>query len=111
MTAAPARVAQAAPITNRLLDRLPAKSRARVLAGCEKVELAFGEILAEQGSVIRDVYFPTGSFVSLVAHIGAKSGLEVAPAGNEGILDRKGLERASCPCYRSDLSTYERVFA
>jgi CRP-like cAMP-binding protein len=27
------------------------------------------------------------------------------------ILDRKGLERASCTCYRSDLSTYERAFA
>ena len=26
------------------------------------------------------------------------------------ILDRKGLERASCRCYRSDLSTYARVF-
>jgi len=27
------------------------------------------------------------------------------------ILDRKGLERASCACYRSDLLTYERAFA
>ena len=27
------------------------------------------------------------------------------------ILDRKGLERASCACYRADLSTYERAFA
>jgi len=27
------------------------------------------------------------------------------------ILDRKGLERASCACYRTDLSTYERPFA
>lgn len=26
------------------------------------------------------------------------------------IIDRKGLERASCPCYRSDLSTYARIF-
>lgn len=25
------------------------------------------------------------------------------------ILDRKGLERASCACYRSDLSTYKRI--
>ena len=27
------------------------------------------------------------------------------------ILDRKGLERASCGCYQSDLSAYERAFA
>ena len=31
--------------------------------------------------------------------------------GNVTILDRKGLERASCTCYRSDLATYARVFA
>jgi CRP-like cAMP-binding protein len=27
------------------------------------------------------------------------------------ILDRRGLERASCACYRADLATYERAFA
>jgi len=27
------------------------------------------------------------------------------------ILDRKGLERGSCQCYRQDLNTYERGFA
>jgi hypothetical protein len=26
------------------------------------------------------------------------------------ILDRKGLERAACSCYRSDLATYKRTF-
>jgi CRP-like cAMP-binding protein len=31
--------------------------------------------------------------------------------GNVTILDRKGLERASCACYRADLATYDRVFA
>ena len=80
-----ARATHAAPITNRLLDRLPAKDRARVLGGCEKVELTFAEILAEPGGTIRNVYFPTGSFISLVAHIGAKSRLEVALTGNEGV--------------------------
>lgn len=30
--------------------------------------------------------------------------------GNVTILDRKGLERASCSCYRSDLAIYARVF-
>jgi CRP-like cAMP-binding protein len=29
--------------------------------------------------------------------------------GEMEILDRKGLERASCGCYRADLDTYERV--
>ncbi len=74
----------AAPATNRLLDRLPAKDRARVLAACETVELVFPEVLAEPGESIRQVYFPTASFISLVAPMGGKSSLEVAFAGNEG---------------------------
>ena len=30
--------------------------------------------------------------------------------GNVTIMDRKGLERASCSCYRSDLGAYARIF-
>lgn len=75
-----------APITNRLLDRLPAKDRARVLDACETVELAFPEVLAEPGDVVRHAYFPTESFISLVAPMGGKDSLEVALAGNEGLF-------------------------
>ena len=73
-----------APITNRLLDQLPARDRARVLAAGERVELSFPDVLAEPGSAIPDVYFPLTSFISLVAPMGGKSNLEVALAGNEG---------------------------
>src|SRR6185503_11023883 len=66
------RAASAAPITNRLLDRLPAKDRARVLDGCESVELAFPEVLAEPGGAIRNIYFPTDSFISLLVPMGGK---------------------------------------
>jgi CRP-like cAMP-binding protein len=77
--------ASTAPITNRLLDRLPAKDRARVLSGCEKVELSFAEVISEPGAAIRNVYFPTGGFISLLTPMGKKNWLEVALAGNEGI--------------------------
>jgi CRP-like cAMP-binding protein len=30
--------------------------------------------------------------------------------GAMAILDRKGLERAACACYESDLATYEQIF-
>jgi CRP-like cAMP-binding protein len=79
-----ARTARAPSITNRLLQRLPAKDRARVLAGCERVELPFGEVLAEAGGAVRDVYFPTGSFISLIVPMGGTSRLEVGIAGSEG---------------------------
>lgn len=76
---------RAAPITNRLLDRLPAKDRARVLAACEPIELLFSEVLADPGETISHVYFPTGSVISLLTPMGGKNILEVALAGNEGV--------------------------
>ena len=70
---------------NRLLARLPARERERVIAGCEQVELASGELLAEPGGRVRNVYFPTGTVISLLVPMGGKSMLEVALAGSEGM--------------------------
>jgi CRP-like cAMP-binding protein len=77
---------KAAPqVTNRLIDRLAAKDRTRFLAGCEKVELVFGDILAEPGDAITHVMFPVGGFISLLAPMGGASIIEVALAGSEGM--------------------------
>jgi len=70
---------------NRLLARLPAKDRGRVIAASEQVDLARGEILAEPGEPVRNIYFPTGSVISLLVPMGGKSMLEVALVGSEGI--------------------------
>ena len=72
-------------ITNRLLDRLPAGDRARVIAACDAVELEFEQVLDAPGAPIRHVYFPTTSFISLLASVGGGGTLEVALAGNEGV--------------------------
>ena len=74
------------PLTNRLIEGLPAKDRERLLAGCEPVELAFGDILAVPDKALRDVYFPLGSFISLVLNVNGKASIEVALVGNEGML-------------------------
>jgi CRP-like cAMP-binding protein len=81
-TAAPQRAAG----ENRLLTALPERSRRRLLASCEQVELGFGEVLSKVGQKIRYVYFPTESFISLVTALDDGARLEVGIVGDEGML-------------------------
>jgi CRP-like cAMP-binding protein len=74
-----------ARIHNRLLDRLSRKDRTQVLSGCEEVDLSLGEVLAEPGAPVRNVYFPTGSAISMLVPMVPKGMLEVALAGSEGM--------------------------
>ncbi len=71
---------------NRLIAALPRKDRQRFLTGCEPVELVFAEVLTEPGEQIRYVFFPTGSYVSLVTPIDGCANLEIGLVGNEGML-------------------------
>lgn len=71
---------------NKLLASLPRSVRELVTQGCEITELAFGESLCEPGDSIRHVYFPTNSFVSLIAPIDVTENIEVGLVGNEGMF-------------------------
>jgi CRP-like cAMP-binding protein len=71
---------------NRLLAALPCKDREQLLANCEQVELFFAEVLYRSGEVIPHIYFPIGSFITLVAPIDDGANLEVGLVGNEGML-------------------------
>jgi CRP-like cAMP-binding protein len=73
------------PAVNRLLEALPRKDRARFISGCTLVDLVFSTVLAEAGERIEQVYFPTESFISLVAPVNGHPALEVALVGNEGM--------------------------
>jgi len=74
------------PVQNSLLEELPNKTLKDVRAECELVELTIGDVLSEPGERIRDVYFPTESFVSLVAEVTGGLSLEVALVGDEGMV-------------------------
>jgi CRP-like cAMP-binding protein len=78
-------VTQAIPATNRLLDALLHSDREQLLDNCEHIEISIGKVLYRAGDIIPYVYFPTGSFISLVAPIDT-SNLEVGLVGNEGVL-------------------------
>lgn len=74
------------PPTNHLLATLPDREGRPLLAHCQPVTLPFAQILAEPGAHIRHVYFPTESFISLLADTGGHPNLEVGLVGNEGML-------------------------
>jgi CRP-like cAMP-binding protein len=74
------------PENNHLLATLPSRERRHLLARCEKVELSLSEVLYEPGERIRHVFFPTGSFISIITPISGHDRLEVGLVGDEGML-------------------------
>jgi CRP-like cAMP-binding protein len=75
-----------AATVNHLIDIMPGRDRNRLLALCEPVELCMADILAERGTQSRHVYFPTGSFVSLLTPMDDPPVLEVGMVGSEGMV-------------------------
>ena len=74
------------PTVNRLLAALPKTDQRHIIAGCEPVDLVFAEVLAERGDRITHIYFPTGSFISLVENVDSHAKIEVGLVGNEGMV-------------------------
>src|SRR5277367_3463498 len=50
-------------VTNSLIDTLPRAARNRLLSICEPVDLVSGNLVSGSDSLIRHVYFPTGSIL------------------------------------------------
>ena len=71
---------------NALIARLPRADRLRLLAQCDAVQLTIGEVLCEEGAVIRHAYFPVDGFISLLTRIDPHPSLEMGMAGREGMF-------------------------
>jgi CRP-like cAMP-binding protein len=74
------------PRQNHLLDALPAEERARLFPHLELVPMALGESVCEPGMLMRHVFFPTASIVSLLYVMEDGGSAEIAVVGNEGIV-------------------------
>ena len=71
---------------NRLLESMPTGDRRHMLARCDLVDLAFGEVVCAADAPIAHVYFPTTSFISLIMPIDDVDSLEVGLVGDEGMF-------------------------
>jgi CRP-like cAMP-binding protein len=74
------------PRTNKLLAALPKREQDRLHAILEPVSLNFEETLYEPDGLIRYVYFPTNSVISLVIVLDNGSAAEVGRVGDEGMV-------------------------
>ena len=74
------------PEQNHLLNALPAEMSERLYSHLELVDLPLGKVLYESGDVLRHVYFPTNSIVSLLYVMEDGASAEIAVVGNEGLI-------------------------
>jgi len=83
---------------NHLIEILPRRDRARLLALCEPFQLGLADVLCEPGKPLQHVYFPTYGFISLIKLVEGSPGIEVGMVGREGMLGAHlVLGVATCP--------------
>lgn len=71
---------------NHLLAALSAEEQERIYPHLQLVPLLLGEVLYESGDVLRHVYFPTDSIVSLLYVLADGASAEISVVGNEGLI-------------------------
>ena len=74
------------PIQNHLLKALSPAGRERLYPQLEPVAMPLGKVLYESGDVLRHVYFPSDSIVSLLYVMEDGASAEIAVVGNEGLI-------------------------
>jgi CRP-like cAMP-binding protein len=74
------------PQQNHLLAAFPPSERERLYPHLELVPMSLGEVVYESGEVLRHVYFPTNSIVSLLYVLADGNSAEISVVGNEGMI-------------------------
>ena len=75
-----------AAMQNILLASLPRKEYLKLLPDLLPVTLAFGDVLYEPGTPMKEVYFPNASLVSLLTIVEGHLAIEVGLVGREGMV-------------------------
>src|ERR1700753_4277263 len=81
----PSMPAQHNPSQNHLLGALSAPERKRLYPHLQLTPLPLGKVLYESGDVMRHVYFPTDSIVSLLQVLQSGASAEICVVGREGL--------------------------
>ncbi len=68
------------------MNALPAAAQERLYPHLTLVEMSLGKALYESGDVLRHIYFPTDSIVSLLYVLKDGASAEIAVVGNEGAI-------------------------
>ena len=71
---------------NQLLAALSAAERERIFPHLQLVSMPLGKVLYEPGDLLRHVYFPTSSIVSLLYVLENGASAEISVVGNEGLI-------------------------
>src|SRR5882757_1743175 len=74
------------PQQNHLLAALSGSERERVYPHLQLVPMPLGKVLYESGDVMRHVYFPTDSIISLLYVLEDGASAEISVVGNEGLI-------------------------
>jgi CRP-like cAMP-binding protein len=77
---------QARPEQNHILEVLPVAERERLYPHLALVPLQLGAVLYEPGEMLRHIYFPTNSIVSLLYVLEDGDSAEIAVIGNDGAI-------------------------
>jgi CRP-like cAMP-binding protein len=87
MSTAPSpKEAAATPLDNQILSALPAEERSQLFAHLKLVRMPLGMVVSESGEVVRHIYFPTNSIVSLLYVMQNGASAEIAVVGNDGAV-------------------------
>jgi CRP-like cAMP-binding protein len=75
-----------APYNNALLAAFPVEVQIRLFPHLELTRMPLGKVLSGSGDILRYVYFPTDSIVSLLHVMGDGDSSEVAVVGADGVV-------------------------